>query len=67
MPGLEIALKYCHVGAGAAALLLAVTAPSSLGAAAEFTAGGNTGGYNPCGLATPVRPTTWSGIKSLYR
>jgi hypothetical protein len=36
--------------------------PSHLG-----TAGfGGQPGYNPCGLNTPIQPTTWSNVKSIY-
>ena len=41
---------------------LTLLAPSHLGIA-EFCAGP---GYNPCGLPTPVEPTTWGAIKGAY-
>jgi hypothetical protein len=41
-----------------------IVPPHRLGTAA-FSQGGNVYGFNPCGLFTPVRPTTWSGIKTL--
>jgi hypothetical protein len=43
-----------------------VRVPSHLGSA-RFSAGGTEPGYSPCGLATPVRPTTWGRIKATYR
>lgn len=33
---------------------------------ARFSAYGNEEGYNPCGAAVLVRPTTWSAIKAMY-
>jgi hypothetical protein len=36
--------------------------PSHLGSAGF----GGAPGYNPCGLITPVQPTTWSNVKSIY-
>lgn len=38
-------------------------APSHLGRAGFGTGAG----YNPCGLATPVQPVTWTGIKATYK
>lgn len=38
--------------------------PSHLGFA-RFSSGGAEPGYNPCGLNTPVEPTSWGRIKSL--
>jgi hypothetical protein len=40
--------------------------PSHLGYAV-FSSGGSLPGYNPCGLNTPVKATTWSRIKSTYQ
>jgi hypothetical protein len=39
--------------------------PSHLGFVC-FSASGTTGGYNPCGLITPVERTTWGALKSTY-
>lgn len=38
-----------------------VRTPSHLGAA-----GFPSGGFNPCGLVTPVQSTTWGAVKSIY-
>jgi hypothetical protein len=37
--------------------------PSPLGSV-RFSENGKEPGYNPCAVAVPVQPTTWSGIKS---
>lgn len=41
------------------------TVPSHLGIA-QFSADGSVSGYNPCGVVTPVRVTTWSANKGMY-
>jgi hypothetical protein len=33
---------------------------------AVFSSGASVPGYNPCGLSTPVRGTTWTRLKSLH-
>ena len=57
---------YERVRVGACSNEEDAIAPQNVGTVV-FSPGGVTAGYNPCASGTPVQPSTWGGIKHLFR